>query len=94
MSLTTSGLCVGVIVLLVTLRLVRSISWRRTLCKPGPLTPEVATAADPAGLRRKGLGELGDQLAGPKVSEALGEMRPLLVLFGVLAGADRCACWC
>ena len=75
-SLATSGIVVGVIVLFVAVRLVRSIGWRRALRRLGPLHYDGEPEGKLRGARSKVLGPLGAQLAGLSVADPTVEPDP------------------
>jgi hypothetical protein len=74
-SFATSGIIVGVIVLFVAVRLVRSIGWRRALRRLGPLASE-DPEADLQGARTPNLESLGIELAGLSVADPTAEPDP------------------
>ena len=81
-SFTTSGIVVGVVVLAVTMKLVRSMGWRRVLRRLHPLTAGADTASDEADAQRSESEALGMQLALVTVADPGTEPAPRRAVIG------------
>jgi hypothetical protein len=75
-SLTTSGIVVGVVVLVVMVKLVRSMGWRRVLRRLRLVSPGANTAVDDEEAQRPESEELSVQLALVKVADPFCEPDP------------------
>ena len=91
-SLTTTGIVVGIVLLVVGIRLVRALGWRRALSRLSPLASEAdgaVTAAADSGLRA-----LGSQLALLDVADPSTEPDPrravVACYLALLDVAGRC----
>lgn len=81
-SLTTSGVVIGIVVVVVALRLVRSIGWRRAMNKLSRLVPDGASEPDGADGRRPQLAALSTRLAGISVADPGTEPDPRRAVIG------------
>jgi hypothetical protein len=81
-SFTTSGIVVGVVVLAVTMKLVRSMGWRRVLRRLHPLTAGADTASVEADAQRSESEALGMQLALVTVADPGTEPDPRRAVIG------------
>jgi hypothetical protein len=81
-SFTTSSIVIGLVVLLVMVKLVRSMGWRRALHRLRPLTSDADTTSDGGDAQRPELEELGMQLAFVTVADPGTEPDPRRAVIG------------
>jgi hypothetical protein len=81
-SFTTSSTVIGLVVLLVMVKLMRSMGWRRALHRLRPLTSDADTTSDGGDAQRPELEELGIQLALVTVADPGTEPDPRRAVIG------------
>ena len=81
-SFTTSSIVIGLVVLLVMVKLVRSMGWRRALHRLRPLTSDADTTSDGGDAQGPELEELGMQLALVTVADPGTEPDPRRAVIG------------
>ena len=75
-SFTTSGIVIGIVVLLVMMRLARSIGWRRALHRLRPLASDTVATGNLADPQQRGLDDLATRLASVSVADPSAEPDP------------------